>query len=127
MSRLCNLRFYSIIKETKYSTILISNKNVKITDKIKAILYQNNRGYAQFHWKFEKYIYPLYRFLDMLKSKEIHPLLTRIKILSNKYNINYEKSSKKLGFLLSGIGITITLCEAKNYRGIFYYELIINI
>ncbi|XP_026302171.1 caseinolytic peptidase B protein homolog [Apis mellifera] len=116
MSRLCNLRFYSIIKEAKYSTILISNKNVKITDKIKAILYQNSRGYAQFHWKFEKYIYPLYRFLDMFKSKEIHPLLTRIKILSNKYNINYEKNSKKLGFLLSGIGITITLCEAKNYR-----------
>ena len=127
MSRLCNLRFYSIIKEAKYSTILISNKNVKITDKIKAILYQNSRGYAQFHWKFEKYIYPLYRFLDMFKSKEIHPLLTRIEIFSNKYNINYEKNSKKLGFLLSGIGITITLCEAKNYRGIFYYELIINI
>ncbi|KOC58912.1 Caseinolytic peptidase B protein like protein [Habropoda laboriosa] len=50
----------------------------------------------------------------MLKSKQICPLLTRMRILLNKHDI--ERKRKNLGFILSGIGITIALCEAKNFH-----------
>ncbi|CAK9803701.1 Caseinolytic peptidase B protein homolog [Anthophora quadrimaculata] len=112
MSRLCNLRFSSVVKGSKSSTTLLSNQNLKTTDEMKNILYQDGKGYAQLYRKFENH--PLYRFLDVLKSKQVRPLLTRMRILLNKHDI--QRKYKSFGFVLSGIGITIALCEAKNFH-----------
>ncbi|CAK9826269.1 Caseinolytic peptidase B protein homolog [Anthophora retusa] len=112
MSRLCNLRFSSVVKGSKSSTTLLSSQNLKITDEMKNILYQDSKGYAQFYRKFVNH--PSCRFLDVLKSKQVRPLLTRMRILSNKHDIH--RKYKSLGFILSGIGITIALCEAKNFH-----------
>ncbi|KAK1135965.1 hypothetical protein K0M31_000536 [Melipona bicolor] len=117
MSRLCNLRFCSIIKGTKHTTTLISKKNLRTTNEIQNVFNESGKGYAYLYWKFEKHIYPLYKCLDIIRLKEIRPLLTRMKILRTKYDINHEKKNfKNLGFILGGIGITIVLCEAKNHR-----------
>ncbi|CAL7936424.1 unnamed protein product [Xylocopa violacea] len=115
MSRLCNSRFYSIVKSTKHSTTLISSTNLRTTDEIRNVLHQNSTGYVQLFYKFEKHIYSMYKLFDMLKSKQIRPLLNRMKILIDKHDIKCErKYLKNLGFILSGIGLTISLCEAKN-------------
>lgn len=126
MSRLCNLRFCSIIKGTKHTTTLVSKKSLRTTNETQNVFHESGKGYAHLYWKFEKHIYPLYKCLDIIRLKEIRPLLTRMKILRTKYDINHEKKNfKSLGFVLGGIGITIVLCEAKNHRGMYYlYHLI---
>ncbi|XP_017754725.1 PREDICTED: caseinolytic peptidase B protein homolog [Eufriesea mexicana] len=117
MSRLCNLRLYPVIERSKHSTNFITNRNLKTINEVKNVLYQNSKGYVQLYWKFEKYVYPLYKLLDIFKSKEIHPLLTRIKILLNNRDNNHErKQFKNLGFILSSIGLSIVLCESKDHR-----------
>ncbi|XP_003485912.1 caseinolytic peptidase B protein homolog [Bombus impatiens] len=117
MSRLFNLRFCSIIKKNKNSTTLMNKGNLWTANEIKSVFHQNDKGYAQLYWKLQEHMYPLYKFLDILKSKEIRPLLRRMKVLRNKYDINDEKKNfRNIGFILGGIGITIALCEAKNHR-----------
>nr|XP_034171700.1 caseinolytic peptidase B protein homolog [Osmia lignaria] len=114
MSRFSNLRFYSIIKETKYSTTFPKNPISRKNSDIKNILYQYSRGYVHF-WKLQRHIYPLYRFLDTLMSRQIRSLLIKTKTVLNKYDINDSKRyCKKLGIISSGLGITVSLCEASN-------------
>lgn len=127
MSRLCNLRVYSAIKCSNHATNLPNKLMLNTADALKNVLYRNGKGYTELCWKFQKHIYPLHRFLDILKSKEIRPLLTRLRMLLNKYDINRERRHyRNLGFILGGIGITIALCEAKNFqRGTSHFMLTI--
>ncbi|XP_012138184.2 mitochondrial disaggregase [Megachile rotundata] len=117
MSRLCNSRFSSYIKGTKHPPILPYNSSCRKNSDIKNVLYQYSEGYIQFCWKLQRHIYPLYRFLDMLMSKQVRSLLTKTKTVLNKYDINRGmKHCRNLGIVSSGFGISIALCEASNFH-----------
>ncbi|XP_076675743.1 mitochondrial disaggregase [Andrena cerasifolii] len=118
MSRLCNLRLYSIIKSTKNSETFLSNLNLRRTNGAKDILlYRSSTGYAQLCCTLERHIYPLYELLDIFTPKEFRSLLTRTKIVFNRHDINCgKKYYKNLGFVLSGIGLIVALCEASNIK-----------
>lgn len=48
-------------------------------------------------------------------SRQIRSLLTKTKTVLNKYDINHsQRYCKKLGIVSSGLGITVSLCEASN-------------
>lgn len=126
MSRLCNLRFYSIIKSVKNSETFLSNPNLRRINGAKnIILYQSGTGYAQLCCTLERHICPLYKLSDIFTSKEFRTLLTRTKIVFNRHDINCgKKYYKNLGFVLSGIGLIVALCEASNVKNGTYYFLL---
>ncbi|XP_078048094.1 mitochondrial disaggregase isoform X1 [Augochlora pura] len=117
MSRLCNLWIYFRVKTLKNSDALLNNLQLLKTSGAKNVCYRRSIGYAQICWNLEKHFYPLYKLLDILTLNQYHPILTTTKILFNKYGTNCRKKyNNNLGFLLSGIGLTIVLCEAQNSK-----------
>lgn len=117
MSRFCNLRFYFIVKSAKNSDTFLSNLNIRKMSETKNVLYQSSKGYAHLWRKLERHIYPLYKLLDMLTSKKFRSLLTKTRFVLDKYDTKYEhRYYKNLAFVLSGIGLTVALCEASNLK-----------
>ncbi|XP_015428991.1 PREDICTED: caseinolytic peptidase B protein homolog [Dufourea novaeangliae] len=95
--------------------MLFSTLNVRKTSRFKNAVYQSGIGYAQLCWKLERHIYPLYKLLDVLTPKQIRSLLAKRTVTFNKYDTTYDqKYYKNLGFILSGIGLTLSLCDASH-------------
>lgn len=95
---------------------MLSKSNVRKFSDAKNVLFESGKGYTQLYWKLEKHIYPLYKLLHMFVLKQVRPILTKPKIVFNKYDVNYERKYKNLGFILSGFGLTVTLCKASNLK-----------
>ncbi|XP_076237465.1 mitochondrial disaggregase isoform X2 [Calliopsis andreniformis] len=117
MSRLCNLRFYSVAKNAKSSNTLLSNLNLGKSNEIKRLLYRSDGGYVQPYCKLERHIYPVYKLLNVLRSKQFCFSLMKMKTIFNRHDIKYrQKDYKNLAFVLSGIGLTIAVCDASNVK-----------
>ncbi|XP_076277151.1 mitochondrial disaggregase [Lasioglossum baleicum] len=115
MSRLCNLWVYLRLKPLKNSDSLLSNLNLKKNSGLENVCYQRSIGYAQICWRLEKHFYPLYKLLDIIITSHYKSILTTTKLAFNKYdNSCRKKCNNNLRYLLSGIGLTIVLCEAQN-------------
>ncbi|XP_031834752.1 mitochondrial disaggregase [Nomia melanderi] len=115
MSRLCNIWFYLCKKGFKNSETLLSSLKLKKISDLENVSYQRSIGYAQIYKKLEKHFYPLYKLLDTLMLNKHSSVLMKTKLKFNKYDTNpTNKYNKNLGFILSGIGLTVVLCKAQN-------------
>ncbi|XP_020293306.1 caseinolytic peptidase B protein homolog isoform X2 [Pseudomyrmex gracilis] len=118
MSRLYVSKLCSLLKNTKSSEVLLSRLQCKVDDRFNDAVCRNClRSYTQCSLQLTSRIYPMYKCLDRIFSKYSVTLSTTV---TEKYR-NCDSRSKRrqykyLGFLLSGLGLVVALCDAQNFK-----------
>lgn len=118
MSRLCLLRFRSMIKDLKASETIWSRSCFKNNGNLKNIPCLSCRGYAQYSSRLLPLIYPLHKFIDRIffyyKEKD------------RKYDDKW-KYCKRLGILLGSLGFIVVSCDSSHVTGMYIIDIIMYI
>lgn len=124
MSRLYVSKLYSVLKNTKSSEGLLSQLQCKIDDRFNDAVCRNClRSYTQYSSQLTSRIYPMYnKCLDRIFAKYSLTLSTAVTEKHRKCDGRPRRRHYKyLGFLLSGLGFVVALCDAQNFKGIYIY------